>query len=554
MTVSHDSLEAARERIEAAYDPRLVHIAGHTLADLLAGHLQMVQRSESSVLNWADPRTYIAEAAAIADSHGETGRTGETNSSVAARLWMGPPSSSSTTPNSDPFDNLSRRFRELAEISLARGINLHDPRYVGHQVPAPVPIAGLFDAIGSVTNQCMAIYEMGPWTTAVEQAMVEKLAGYLGWQGTDYAGIVTHGASLANLTALLVARNVALDESWESGLNADHTSEPGISPPDQVFSRGARPARGTPRLVVQADAHYCIARSAGILGIGTNNVVKASLDERRRMDPEKLDATLAGLQVAGDRVVAVVACASATPVGAFDPLEQIADICAKYGVWLHVDAAHGGAALLSPRHRHLVVGLERADSLTWDAHKMLFVPALCAFLFYKNKRHSYEAFRQNAPYLFDPSAPGLAEYDSGLRTVECTKRAAALGLWGVWSMFGPQLFADMVDVTFALGRTFYEKLSEASDFDALHDPECNIVVFRHVPDELRRAAPERVGEFQWQLRRAVIESGEFYLVPTTHGGIAALRCTLINPLTTAEHLDLLLETLRKRGREILKRG
>jgi L-2,4-diaminobutyrate decarboxylase len=218
-------------------------------------------------------------------------------------------------------------------------------------------------------------------------------------------------------------------------------------------------------------------------------------------------------------------------------------------LWLTKGLGPGGAERLLVEHA--AAGLERADSLTWDAHKMLFVPALCAFLFYKDKRHSYEAFRQNAPYLFDPSAPGLAEFDSGLRTVECTKRAAAFGLWGVWSMFGPQLFADMVDVTFALGRTFYEKLRDAPDFDVLHEPECNIVVFRHVPNELRKAPPERIGEFQWQLRRAVIESGEFYLVPTTHGGIAALRCTLINPLTTAAHFDLLIETLRKRGCEIL---
>jgi L-2,4-diaminobutyrate decarboxylase len=510
MPLPTESLDAARQRIAAAYDPRLLRLAGRKLADVLADHAQRVQQSESAVLNWADPSSSAAQALKIADSC----RSGASVEALAAR------------------------FGELAEIAVARGINLHDPRYAGHQVPASVPIAGLFDAIGSVTNQCMAIYEMGPWATAVEQAMVRKLAECIGWQGTDYAGIVTHGASLANLTALLVARNVALGESWEDGLG--------------VLSRVPRAARGTPKLVVQSDAHYCIARSAGILGIGTNNVVKAPLDERRRMDPARLDATLAALRAAGDPVVAVVACACATPVGAFDPLEQIADVCARYGVWLHVDAAHGAAALLSPRYRRLVAGLERADSLTWDAHKMLFVPSLCAFLFYKNKRHSYEAFRQNAPYLFDPSAPGLAEYDSGLRTVECTKRAATLGLWGVWSLFGKQLFADMVDVTFALGQTFYEKLRDARDFEALHEPECNIVVFRHVPDQLRGMPAERVGEFQWQLRRAVIESGEFYLVPTTHGGVAALRCTLINPLTTAAHLDLLLETLRRRGRELLE--
>jgi L-2,4-diaminobutyrate decarboxylase len=520
MTPADDPLESARRRIQAAYDPRLIQSAGHTLVDLLGAHLAKVQHSQAAVLNWAEPRDCIAGAKDLTDAKERAARTGGAS-----------------------LEALTRRFGELVETSLARGINLHDPRYVGHQVPAPVPIAGLFDAIGSVTNQPMAIYEMGPWATAVEQVMIDKLAEYVGWHGTDFAGIVTHGASLANLTALLVARNIALPDSWESGLGDS-----------SMLGRGARPARLPPKLVVQADAHYCIARSAGILGIGTSNIVKAPLDDRRRMDAARLNAILAELRAAGNPVVAVVACACATPVGAFDPLEQIADICAKFGVWLHVDAAHGGAALLSPRHRHKVAGLERADSLTWDAHKMLFVPALCAFLFYKNKRYSYEAFRQNAPYLFDPSAPGLAEFDSGLRTVECTKRAAAFGLWGVWSLFGPQLFADMVDVTFALGRTFYEKLRAAPDFDALHEPECNIVAFRHVPDALRKAPPERIGEFQWQLRRAVIESGEFYLVPTTHGGVAALRCTLINPLTTATHLDLLLETLRDHGRRILSVG
>ena len=182
---------------------------------------------------------------------------------------------------------------------------------------------------------------------------------------------------------------------------------------------------------------------------------------------------------------------------------------------------------------------------------MMFVPALCAFLFFKDRRHSYEAFHQNAPYLFDPSAPGLAEFDLGLRTLECTKRAAVYGLWGVWSMFGPQLFADLIDVTFDLGRVFHEKLSAASDFVPLHEPQCNIVTFRHVPAELADAPPERLGEFQRQLRRVVIESGEFYLVATNLNGVDALRVTLINPLTTAEHLDQLLESLRRQGRTIL---
>jgi len=269
------------------------------------------------------------------------------------------------------------------------------------------------------------------------------------------------------------------------------------------------------------------------------------------MDPVQLDAILTELKRAGRPVVAVAACACATPIGAFDPLEEIADICERHQVWLHVDAAHGGAVLLSEKHRHLVKGLERADSLTWDAHKMLFVPALCAFVFYKNRQHSYQAFEQAAPYLFDPSAPGQAEFDSAMRTVECTKRAAAFGLWGVWCLFGPQLFADLVDVTFDLTRTLFEMLSEAPDFQPLHEPQCNILVFQHLPAELRSAPPEVVSGFQQQLRRAVIESGEFYLVQTTLDGQSALRVTLINPLTSRAHLEQLLETLRSTGRTLL---
>ncbi len=236
----------------------------------------------------------------------------------------------------------------------------------------------------------------------------------------------------------------------------------------------------------------------------------------------------------------------------FSWIVEIADVCRRHEVWLHVDAAHGGAACFSPKYRHLVNGLELADSLIWDAHKMLFVPALCAFVFYKNKEHRFEAFRQDAPYLFDPSAPGLADFDSGLMTIECTKRAAAFGLWGVWSLFGPQLFADMVDVTFDLGRTFYEKLTDAADFQPLHEPECNIVVFRHVPQELQDAAPERLGQFQLDLRREIIRSGEFYIVATKVKGIGALRFTIINPLTEARHLDRLMDTLRKMGRQLLE--
>jgi len=464
--------------------------------------MQQVQASSGKVLNWGDPPAYIAQAQAILEAAPQS-------------------------PLPQSTQALASRFEQLVTEMLSHGHNLHDPHYIGHQVPAPVPIAGWFDAVGSVTNQVMAIYEMGPWATAVERSLVDRLGLQIGWEQGNFAGLITHGGSLANLTGLLTARNVTLGQVWEDG-----------------FSQ--QPA---PVLVAQQDAHYSVARAAGMLGIGTSNVVRAALNERRQMDPQQLDEQLAALKQQRRRVMAVCACACATPIGAFDPLADIAAVCQRHGVWLHVDAAHGGAACFSRKYRHLLRGVEQVDSLVWDAHKMMFVPALCAFVLYRQKEHRFEAFRQDAPYLFDPSAPGMAEYDSGMLTPECTKRAAAYGLWGTWSLFGPQLFEDLVDITFDRAREFYELLTETTDFETLHEPECNIVAFRYVPAELRDAPESVISAFLLNLRRELIQSGEFYIVQTKLHGRQALRITVMNPLTTRADLLALMDAIRRVGQK-----
>lgn len=490
-------MSTPQERLAELFSPQRLGELTHRLADLLVEHFRAVQARQTPVLNWASPADNVKRAAGWLDA-------------------PGPPS--------------PERFESLVREMLSRGHNLHHPRYIGHQVPAASPLAALFDFVGSATNQVMAIYEMGPWASGVERALVERLGARMGLPAGRFSGLVTHGGSLANLTALLTARNVSLPGAWEGGV--------------------ARPGR-PPVLLVQADAHYGVARAAGILGLGTQQIVRVPLDARRRMDPAALDQLLTNFRTLGQPVVAVSACACATPTGAFDPLPAIADVCEKHRVWLHVDAAHGGGAVFSPRYRHLLAGLERADSFICDAHKLLFVPALCAFVFYRRAEHRFEAFRQEAPYLFDPSAPGeVAQYDSGLVTLECTKRAAAYGLWGLWSLFGPEVFADLVETTFDLARRFWERLRGTDDFLPLHEPECNIVCFRYVPSRLRGAPLPEVGRFNQQIRRRLMESGRYYIVQTTLDGAAALRTTIMNPLTTDADLAELLEAIREVGKQI----
>lgn len=497
-----NDLIAARTRIATAYDPAILQAAGTRLVATLSEHFRRVETRDAKVLNWSEPAALVAEAGRWLEARQLDEATATTSESVSSGI------------------------AKLARESLARGQNLHHPHYVGHQVPAPMPLAALFDLVGSITNQCMAIYEMGPWATAVEHAVVGAVGERLGFEPGRFAGLVTSGGSVANLTGLLTARNVTLGNAWSAGL------------------AGRRPA---PVLVAHADAHYSVTRSAGILGLGTDRVVSAALDERRRMDPNQLQETLSDLRSRGIPIIAVSAAACATPIGAFDQLADIAEVCRRHEVWLHVDAAHGGALAFSARHRHLLNGVEMADSVVCDAHKMMFVPALCAMLFYRNREHRIATFHQDAPYLFDPSVPDLRDYDSGVVNLECTKRAAAFGAWGVWSLFGPQLFTDLVDVTIDLAQKFHTMLAAAEDFEPLHEPQCNIVAFRYLPLELRGAPAARVDALQLRLRRAVIESGEFYLVQSRIDGRPVLRTTMMNPLTTEDDLRGLLDCLRRYG-------
>ena len=478
------------ERLQQLFSPGEFASAIDEAAAQLKAHFEQVLSGQGPVQNWSHPLEKIERARQRLDEA---------------------PVDALPTPD---------RVRSLIEECLQNSQNLHHPHYIGHQVPGPLPLAGVFDAIGTITNQVMAVYEMGPWATAMERALIERLGGVIGLPKGEFAGLITSGGSIANLTALLTARNVVHGDSWKEGMAA-------LPHP--------------PVLLVQQDAHYCIARSAGILGMGTNQVIRIGLDDQRRMCPKAQEAELASLSSRGIPDTAVVACACATPIGAFDPLDEIADLCERYGVWFHVDAAHGAAAAFSEKYRHLVQGLGRADSLICDAHKMMHVPALCAFVFYKQAKHRFAAFQQDAPYLFDPSAPGMADFDCGLMTMECTKRAASFGLWGVWSTYGPGVFADLVDATFGLAVEAWQLIESQVDFEAPYRPQCNILVYRYLP---LGADISGANDMNREIRRRLIESGDFYVSQTTIGGVAYLRMTVINPLTTIETIAHLIEKIR----------
>ncbi len=429
-----------------------------------------------------------------------------------ARYWL----DESTAIDPSDMDAVMQRVAAMIGQFLSNTQTLHHPGYIGHQIPPPLPLASVFEFAASTVNQGMAIYELGPWATAVEKVMVQTLGEQLGFKPGTFSGLVTSGGTLANLTALLTARNKLFADAWNEGIQTD---------------------RGKPVIITHRESHYSIERAAGILGIGARQCLYVDSDSCGRTDPDALAGLLDRLQSRKTPVVAVVASACSTRAGSFDDLSRIADICQARGVWLHVDAAHGGAVSFSRAHRHLLAGIEKADSVIWDAHKMLFIPALSTYLFYKNPRDKHRTFNQDASVLF--AEDGSCEYDCGQVTLECTKRAAALSLWGVLSIYGPAAFETLIDHIYAITAKFIERLSRMSEIDIPIKPRFNIVLFRYVPGK------GKADDFNRRLREFIVKDGGIYLTTTTHNHEVYLRFVVMNPRTDQTDIERLIDTIKR---------
>ena len=288
----------------------------------------------------------------------------------------------------------------LVEQMLAESTVVHHPAYVGHQLAAPLPLTALGSLVVAIVNGSGAIYELSQAGGACELALSKHLTARLSMP-TTAGGMIVHGGTIATLTALLAARQAQAGfDVWRDG------------------------AHGGPPLALLASdqTHYSTARAAQIMGFGESGAISVASDERFRMRPDALAEEIAAARARGQRPVAVVASAGTTATGAFDPLEEIAGICEAEGLWLHVDAAHGGSASLSPKLAPQLAGIGRADSVVWDLHKTLPFPALCSLLAYARTRDAYGAFAQKADYLFRSGDAG--DENMGTRTSSARARSS----------------------------------------------------------------------------------------------------------------------------------
>ncbi len=410
--------------------------------------------------------------------------------------------------------------KDFFKTLLERSIHTHHPKYIGHQIASTVPISALATLFSAQLNNGMTVYEMGQASTAIEKVVIDMFVKNIGYEQGD--GFLTSGGTLANLTAMLAARKaIANDDIWNEG----HHNKLAI--------------------MVSEEAHYCVDRAARIMGLGSDGIIKIPVNDNYAIRTGALEAYYNQALKNGYQVIAIVGSAPSTSTGVYDDLQEISAFAKAKKIWFHVDGAHGGAAIFSSKYKYLLKGIDQADSVIIDGHKMMGTSSITTAVLFKNKVDSYATFEQKAHYLWDKN-DDPEWYNLGKRTFECTKSMMSLRFFAIMNAYGTQFFDDNVTVLYDAGREFGTYIEQHPDFELALEPISNIVCFRYTGD-LPSETYELVNR---KIRQELLEDGEFYIVSTVLKGEFFLRTTFMNPFTNREHMELLLEKIKGIARKI----
>ena len=420
-----------------------------------------------------------------------------------------------------PVAGLDEALEELSRVYLDDAIWFHEPAYAAHlNCPVVIP-ALLAELFVSAVNSSLDTFDQSVGGTHVERRLVEWTAARIGLPVTGDArlgaradGIFTSGGTQSNLQALLLARDTAV---------ATH----GV-PLDRL------------RVFVSADGHFSVEKAARLLGLAPDAVVQVPVDGTHRMRVPALEAAVR--QCLEDELVpmAVVATAGTTDFGAIDPLRRVAGVCDRYGAWLHVDAAYGGGLLASRRRRHLLDGIELADSVTVDFHKTWFLPVSASAVMVRDGR-TLRHVTHHADYLNPETTTDPNQVDKSLQT---TRRFDALKLWMTLRIMGPDTVGDYFDAAIDLAQEVHRAATSMPHVEVAAPPSLSTIVFRFRPS---RALGAGAGPLNEQIRAELYRRGEGMVAATKVEGSTWLKLTLLNPRASVADITAILDDICEIG-------
>lgn len=425
-------------------------------------------------------------------------------------------------------------FRRFAKDVLPHAMQIPSPRYYGLFNPTPLPIAVWADALASAMNQNGAAWRNAPAANVIEARVLKWLCEIVGYGAESY-GTLTSGGSEANLVALKCARDRAAKG---------------------VRERGLRAASGDMIVYASEQSHYSFEKSVDILGMGRESLRKIAVDDNFHININALREAIENDLGAGQIVCCIAGAAGATSTGIIDPLDELANVARDYDCWFHVDGAYGGALALSEKHKHRLRGIERADSVTIDPHKWMFVPFACGAVLVRGGgdvlRDGFDITPEYLSERRDHLGGADVEYDFFRYGQLGTRRFNALKLWMALKFLGTRGYGEIIERQIELTNYFASRLDELKDFTPIGKVETAVCCFRFTPHESKFLDGAAQDDLQRALQQRIERSGAAWISTTVLNDRRALRVNINSFLTKRRHIDDLVELLQRESTELLK--
>jgi len=411
---------------------------------------------------------------------------------------------------------------------IENSINVSHSHTAAHLHCPPLLAALAAEVVISALNQSMDSFDQAPMATMVEQKLIRWLCTEVGLpSGAD--GTFTTGGSQSNYMGLLLARDTFLQRMWKWS-----AQKSGLPPEARQL-----------RILCSEVAHFTVEKSAAQLGLGTDAVVRISVDDHFRMQAGALRDALTQLHEQQLLPMAIVATAGTTDFGSIDPIEELAAIAQEAGLWLHVDAAYGGALLFSAQHRDHLSGIEAADSLSIDFHKLFWQPIPCSAFLVRDSRN-FDCMKMHADYL----NPELHEQE-GIPNLVTTslltsRRFDALKLWISLQALGREKLGRMIDRTMALANQAAKVIRRTPQLELVAEPQLSTVVFRYLPS----ASNVDADSINQQVRQRLFNLGRAVVGHTRVRNRQCLKFTCMNPATSESELEELISLIARQGKEL----
>lgn len=427
----------------------------------------------------------------------------------------------------DPFAVLE----DIQERIVKNSIHVSHPTSIGHLHCPPLVPAIAAELIIGALNQSMDSWDQSSAATYLEEKLIHWVSDKLKLPHTA-DGTFTSGGTQSNYMGLLLARDHFCDKEWNWNVKV----------------KGLPPEAHKMRILCSGDAHFTVKKSAFQLGLGEQAVVTIETDHNKKMNANVLNEEIQRLKSEGLYPMCVVATAGTTDFGSIDPIQDIAQL-AKKNLWLHVDAAYGGALMLSKKHSNKLAGIEQADSITIDFHKQFYQPISCGAFFVKNKEN-FRYVAHHADYLNPENDEEDVLVHLVSKSVQTTRRFDALKLFMSLRIVGEKNFASMIDYTLHLAEQTVKVMSQKSNFEVCNqNPEINAVVFRYKNDN-----PETQNDINTFIYKKLLHTGTALVAKTKVKDQVFLKFTLLNPRTTIVDIEDILHSIIQFAAEYENRG